>query len=196
MPSERLRQQIAFVREVDALKSISRQTWLLNQHRKENDAEHSWHITVMALLLQEYAPTEIDVPRVLHMMLIHDLVEIDAGDVLVYDEAARAAQHERERAAAERIFGILPADQAASWRAVWDEFEARETPEARYARALDRLQPLLHNLFTEGRAWREHGIRHEQVIATNAGIGEGAPELWDLARALIDQAVAAGHLAE
>ncbi len=193
--TDRLEQQLAFVREVDKLKHIFRRNWLLNGSRLENDAEHSWHLALMAFLLPEYAADEnLDVTRVLKMVVVHDLVEIDAGDTYAYDSKGRETQAERELRAADRIFSLLPPDQASEFRALWEEFEARETAEARYAGALDRLQPLMHNYFTEGRAWREHGITADQVVVRCHPIVDGAPRLWQYAEQLIADAVARGYL--
>jgi putative hydrolase of HD superfamily len=150
----------------------------------------------MALLLAEYAKDEgLDLFRVVKMVLLHDIVEIDAGDAFIYDVAAQAAKREREQRAAERIFGLLPEDLGAELRALWEEFEARETPEARFAYALDRFQPLLHNYRTEGAMWRRHGITRDQVVAVNQRIADGAPALWEYAKRLIDDAVVKGYLA-
>src|SRR5690606_17054776 len=150
MDNSRLAQQIRFIREVDKLKEIFRQTELINSRRAENDAEHSWHLCLLVILFAEYANTpDLNVLRVLKMLIIHDLVEIDAGDTFAYDEAAMAGQHERASRAADRIFGLLPEDQARDFRALWDEFEARQTPEARFAAACDRFQPMLLNLHTQ-----------------------------------------------
>ena len=196
MDRERLEQQIAFVREVDKLKTIRRQTLLTDASRRENDAEHSWHLALMALVLGEYANGRgIDLLHVIRMVLVHDLVEIDAGDTFCYDEAGNADKRERELAAAERIFNLLPPDQAEEIRALWDEFETSQTPEARFANALDRLQPLLHNLFTEGRMWQKHGIVKSQVVGRNRKIDDGAADLWAYASDLIEMAVHDGHLA-
>lgn len=196
MTSDRLRRQLAFIVEIDKAKSILRNSLVIEEGRRENDAEHAWHLAVMARLLAEYAREEIDVDRVIQMLLVHDLVEIDAGDAFVYDAAAREMQAEKERAAADRIFGLLPPDQAAALRAAWEEFEARQTPESKFAFALDRLQPLLLNFHTQGHAWRKHGVQRAQVMAVNASIANGAPELWKYARGLIDEAVRRGYLAE
>ena len=193
--TSRLNRQLDFIVQMDALKQVYRQTLLIGDRRPENDAEHSWHLALMAMVLREYATPEVDITRVLSMHLIHDLVEIDAGDTFAYDEAGHEDKEEREQAAADRIFALLPADQAREMRALWDEFEARVTPESRYAAALDRLQPLLLNYHTEGAAWVKHGILHEQVIARNSHIGEGAPKLWEYARQLIDDALKEGKLA-
>ena len=195
--NDRLSQQIRFVIEADKLKGVLRQTWLVDRSRRENDAEHSWHLALMAVLLAEYAAEGgLDLARVLKMVVVHDLVEIDAGDTFVYDEAGRSDQSDREREAADRIFSILPPDQAGEIRALWEEFEARRTPESRYAAALDRLQPLLCNYHTQGRAWREHGVTSDMVLARNRHMAEGAPQLWRYAEDLIRDAVRRGYLAE
>ncbi|MDX2455672.1 HD domain-containing protein [Desulfosarcina sp.] len=196
MDLQRLEQQIAFVREVDKLKTIDRQTLLTDASRQENDAEHSWHLALMALVLGEYAGGEaIDLLQVIRMVLVHDLVEIDAGDTYCYDEAGYADKAQRETTAAERIFNLLPPDQAAEIRALWDEFETSRTPEAKFANALDRLQPLMHNVFTNGQMWKKHGIVKSQVIGRNRKIADGAPDLWRFARDMIQKAIDDGHLA-
>ncbi len=196
MKRDRLERQITFVREVDKLKTIQRQTLLTDATRQENDAEHSWHLALMALILGEYADGgAVDLLHVIRMVLVHDLVEIDAGDTYCYDADGYADKAERETAAAERIFNLLPPDQATEIRALWDEFEAANTPEAKFANALDRLQPLIHNLFTNGRMWKKHGIVKSQVIGRNRTIADGAPDLWDYARDLIEKAVDNGNLA-
>ncbi|HET9443432.1 MAG TPA: HD domain-containing protein, partial [Acidimicrobiales bacterium] len=161
----------------------------------ENSAEHMWHLAVAVLVLAEHAEEPVDLARVLTMVLIHDVVEIDAGDTFLYDEAARAGQAERERAAADRLYGLLPDDQGRALRRLWEEFEARETPDARFAAALDRLQSVLLNLATDGRAWREHGITADRVRAANAHMARGSAALWNHVSALLDGAVARGHLA-
>ncbi len=192
--SDRLRQQLAFLLEIDKAKSIFRQSYLADASRKENDAEHMWHLALFVLVLAEHAREPIDVTRVLQMVLIHDIVEIDAGDVFVYDDVARQSKARLEQAAAERLYGLLPPDQGAEYRALWEEFEAKETPEARFAGAVDRLQPVLLNLTTHGRSWREHGIAADRVLALNARIAEGSPALWGHVEELLLQAVADGHL--
>lgn len=187
---------MAFILEADKLKEVFRQTILTQSRRSENSAEHSWHFALMVITLAEHANAPgLDVLRVLKMVLIHDLVEIDAGDTFAYDTANLAGQHEREARAADRIFGLLPTDQTAEFRALWDEFEARETPESRFAAACDRLHPMLLNARTEGYAWQKHGITRDRVIARNAHIVEGSTGLWDYALAMVNEAVAAGHLA-
>jgi putative hydrolase of HD superfamily len=196
MDMERLETQLGFVLEVEQLKQVFRQTVLIGDRRPENDAEHSWHLSLMAILLVEHAAEEVDLMKVLEMLLIHDVVEIDAGDTFAYDEVGNRDKDEREQQAADRLFGLLPEDQATAYRALWDEFEERQSPEARYAAALDRLQPLLLNFHTEGAAWQKHGIKKAQVMARNEHIGEGAPALWAYAQKLIDQAVAKGYMGE
>lgn len=193
--ADSLERQIEFVLEADKLKHILRQTVLLDRSRRENDAEHSWHLTLMAVVLCEHAAEpDLDLLKVLKMLVIHDLVEIDAGDTFCYDEEARRDQAEREGRAATRIFGLLPEDQGRAIHALWEEFEHHETAEARFAVAVDRAQPLLHNLMTEGHAWRAHGVRLAQVLERNERIADGAPGLWAYLRRLIDRAVDRGHL--
>ncbi len=198
MSNERLEMQMQFIIEIDKLKQIVRGTYLLDEARAENDAEHSWHIAVMAVLLCEYAAEpNINLLRVVKMLLIHDLVEIDAGDTLRYDEEGNKTKAAREQAAADRIFNILPPDQASDIRSLWEEFEARETPEAKFANALDRVQPLLHNYLTQGRSWREHEITVDQVLAKNIHVlEEGSPELAKYAKRMIQGAVEKGYLAK
>jgi putative hydrolase of HD superfamily len=196
MDPERLEQQIEFIREADKLKTIDRQTLLTDASRRENDAEHSWHLALMALLLGEYADGKnINLLHVVRMVLIHDMVEIDAGDTYCYDEAGYQDKAQRETAAADRIFNLLPTDQALQLRSLWNEFEAAETPESKFANALDRLQPLMHNVFTDGQMWKHHGVVKSQVIDRNRKIADGAPDLWAFARKLIEKAVNKGHLA-
>jgi putative hydrolases of HD superfamily len=193
---ERLDQQLRFVTEIGRLKGVLRQTMLTDPGRRENSAEHSWHLAVAALALAEHAPPGTDIGRVIAMVLVHDLVEIDAGDLFVYaDEAKQARQEEAERAAADRIFGLLPPDQAAAFRGLWDEFEERRTPEARFARGLDRLQPMLENLNVGGGTWQEHGITADQVLVKVRLIEDGSPALGRYARGLVARAVTAGILA-
>jgi putative hydrolases of HD superfamily len=193
--ASRLEQQLDFVRELDKLKRVLRQTQLMDGSRRENDAEHCWHLAMMALVLGEHAGSAVDLSRVVKMLLLHDVVEIDAGDTFLYASSdAAAAQVERESQAAERIFGLLPRDQADEFRALWEEFEARASDEAKFARALDRLQPLLHNHANGGGTWREFGITVEQVIAKKKLVAEGAPALWEFALQLIEESVRCGYL--
>ncbi len=191
----RLDQQIQFILEIDKLKSVLRRSYLINDPRHENSAEHSWHLALMAILLAEHANAPVDLLRVIKMLLIHDIVEIDAGDTYIYDSIGALDKALREQRAADRIFQLLPPDQASELRGLWDEFEARTTPEARFANALDRLIPLLHNYTTAGRSWQEHGITSDQVVARNRQINEGSTTLWTMAQQLIDDAVAQGYLA-
>ena len=179
---ERIEQQFEFIKEIDGLKKIGRQTYLRDASRKENDAEHSWHLAVMALLLQEYANETVDVLRVISMVLVHDMVELDAGDTYAYDETGNATKREREVVAAERIFHILPEDQAAFFRGLWDEFEEAETPEAKFAHTLDNIQPMMLNDATGGKAWREHQVKLSQVMGRQKKTAEGSDVLWKYAR--------------
>lgn len=192
--AERLRRQIEFVVEVDRLKGVLRRTVLTDRSRLENSAEHSWHLAILAMLLTEHAAQEVDLLRVLKMLLVHDVVEIDAGDTFCYDAAANLDKEEREQRAAERLFGMLPADQELELRGLWDEFELRQSAEARFAAALDRLQPMLHNYLTEGHSWREHGVVRAQVIERNRPMADGAPTLWRFAETFIQDAVRRGDL--
>ncbi|MEA2693024.1 MAG: hypothetical protein QOJ16_2411 [Acidobacteriota bacterium] len=192
--TDRIARQLEFILEIDRLKGIERRSWLLHSERRENSAEHSWHLAIMAMVLAEHAAEPVDLLKVVEMVLVHDIVEIDAGDTFRYDTAGEADRAEREGRAADRLFAILPAEQGAHLRARWEEFEARQTPEARFAAALDRLMPMLHNLHGNARGWRENGVTAERVLATNAVMGEGAPSLWQVARALVEQAVADGML--
>lgn len=194
MTSDRLSDQLGFILEIDKLKTVLRQTILTDSSRRENSAEHSWHITLMALLLREYASGDVDVFRVMKMLLIHDLVEIDCGDTFCYDEQGMIGKYEREQAAARRLFSLLPANQGQEFLALWEEFEARTTDDSRYANAMDRLQPLLHNYATQGGAWRSHGVTLDQVLARNRHIGDGAPDLWEYAARMLQEAVARGYL--
>lgn len=189
MDKERFDQQIRFILEIDKLKSVIRQSYLLAGARQENSAEHSWHVALMAMLLAEYAEQPVDSLRIIKMLLIHDVIEIDAGDTYCYDETGTLNQSSRENVAAERLFGLLPEDQGVKLRELWKEFEARTTPEAHYAATIDRLMPLLHNYHTEGRSWREHGIKKDQVIARNEAMKNGSLALWEFAMSLIDNAV-------
>ena len=197
LESERFNSQVEFILEVDKLKNILRRTTLLDRSRQENSAEHSWHIALIILVLSEYAEEDhLDLLRVIKLLLVHDLVEIDADDTYCYDEIGGRDQKAREMKAADRIFSILPADQAVSFRSLWDEFEARDTPESRFANALDRLQPFLHNYFTCGHTWRKHGIRKKQVIERMRSVDDGSHRLWGYISSLIDDAVDKGYLAK
>ena len=192
--TDRLARQIAFLLEIDQLKTVLRRSYLVDGTRLENSAEHSWHLAVMAMVLAEHAAAPVDSLRVLKMLLAHDIVEVDARDTYVYDEVGALDKAEREGQAADRIFGLLPPDQEQELRGLWDEFEARETPEAKFAAALDRLMPLLHNYQTQGRSWQEHGIVRRQVLTLNAHIADGSEALWRFAQSLIEEAVTKGYL--
>lgn len=179
---DRLEQQFQFIQEIDKEKFIGRQTYLSDGQRKENDAEHAWHLALMTILLSEHANKEIDVLKTVTMVLIHDIVEIDAGDTYAYDEVGKLTQRAREEAAAERIFGLLPEDQGEKLRQLWEEFEARETPEAKFARTMDNLQPIMLNAATDGRAWVEHNVHLSQIMKRNERTGEGSEKLWEYAQ--------------
>ena len=176
---ERLEQQFAFIREIDKEKFIGRQTYLTDGERKENDAEHAWHMAIMTVLLAEYSNEPIDVLKTVTMLLIHDLVEIDAGDTYAYDEEAKKTQRERELKGAERIFGMLPPDQGEKLRALWDEFEAGETPEARFAHTMDNIQPTMLNDASKGKAWATRGVHLSQILGRNKNTAKGSETLWN-----------------
>lgn len=181
MSNSRLKQQLEFCLEADKEKKIGRQTYISDASRKENDAEHAWHMALMTLILSEYANEEIDVLKTISMILIHDIVEIDAGDTYAYDEEAKKSQKEREEKAADRIFNMLPEDQKQKFRLLWEEFEAAETKEAKFARTMDNLQPLMLNDATDGRSWNERGVRISQILKRNANTAKGSKELWEYA---------------
>lgn len=182
MDMDRLEQQFRFILEIDKEKFIGRQTYLSDGQRKENDAEHAWHMALMVVLLSEYANEEIDVLKTMTMLLLHDIVEIDAGDTYAYDEAGKATQEERERKAADRIFALLPEDQGKKLRGLWEEFEAQETPEAKFARTMDNLQPMMLNAATDGKAWTEHGVHLSQIMKRNQRTHLGSETLWEYAQ--------------
>jgi putative hydrolase of HD superfamily len=191
-PDDRLAAQLEFLLEADRLKQIERRTTIVGGARRENSAEHSWHLALFALVLAEHADEPIDLTRVLTMLLLHDLVEVDAGDTFIYDDDGLASKAEREQAAADRLFGLLPAEQGAALRAMWEEFEERATPDARFAGALDRLQPVLLNHANDGGPWREHGVEAARIRAVNRRIEDGSGALWAAALRRIDDAVARG----
>lgn len=194
MQSDRLHQQIQFILEIDRLKNILRQTLLTDSSRRENSAEHSWHIAVMAIVMAEYAPENTDIMRAVKMLLIHDLVEIDAGDTPCYDVQGNVDKADREQQAADRLFGLLPIDQSAELRQLWEEFEAQTTATARFATALDRLQPLLHNQQTKGENWQRFQVTRREVERRVAPIAVGSPQLWAFTQQVLDDCVAAGYL--
>ena len=181
MDNKRLEKQFDFFREIDKEKFIGRQTYLTDGERKENDAEHAWHMAIMTVLLAEYANEKIDVLKTVMMLLIHDLVEIDAGDTYAYDEEGKKTQHEGEEKAAKRIFGLLPEEQGEKLMALWEEFEAYETPEANFAHTMDNIQPVMLNDATDGKAWLEHGVHLSQILGRNKKTAEGSRELWQYA---------------
>jgi len=191
----RLTRQLAFIRELDKLKSVLRRTSLIDRSRLENSAEHSWHLAAMALTLAEYAPPDADLSRVIEMLLVHDVVEIDAGDTFAFDAAANVGKLDRETLAAARLFGMLPNDAGIRLRALWDEFEQGRTSTARFANALDRLQGLLMNDAPgDGGTWRIHGVTSTQVLARMAPIKVGAPALWPVVLDAVERAVRKGHV--
>jgi putative hydrolase of HD superfamily len=194
MPAERLRRQLAFVDELERLKQVLRRNVISDRSRRESSAEHSWHLGLMVLCLAEHAATPIDLGRALGMALVHDLVEIDAGDTFVHGEYDPAEKAERERRAAERIFGLLPADQAACLLELWRDFEQGRSAEAKLVRVVDRLQPVLLHRATGGVVWQEHAVRRSQVAARLAEIEHDAPALWPVVQQILADAVARGEL--
>jgi len=193
--AERLKRQLAFIVEIDQVKNILRKTKLFSGSRFENDAEHSWTVCVMAAILQEHANFAVDIGKVIRMLLIHDIVEVDAGDVFLYSPQRQQTRGAEEKAA-ERIFGLLEGDQKQEYIDLWREFEDRQSNEAKFAAVFDRLEPVLQNWLNEGSSWKEHGIRRSQVLEKNRIIAEGSAELWELAQYLINDSVARGYLAE
>lgn len=194
--NERWEKQLTFCRELDKEKSISRVTHLIGRARPENDAEHAWHMALMAYLLQEYANEPIDIGRTILMILLHDVVEIDAGDTYAYDPdpTRKASQRERESAAADRLFSMLPEDQGRALRSLWEEFDAYETPEARFAHTMDNFQPMLLNDANQGQDWLDHGIVRSQVLERNAKTGSGSETIWAYMQTVIDKHVRQGSL--
>lgn len=193
--SPRLAQQIRFLREIDGLKTVLRMTSVADRSRRENSAEHSWHIATMAVTLAEHAPSDVHIDRVVRMLLVHDIVEVDAGDTFAFDLAGNHDKADRERAAADRLFGVLPVETGAAFRALWEEFEAGQTPDARMANALDRFAALLQNTAAgDGGTWRTHGISRDAVLRRMDPIREGLPALWPYVLQVVDEAVAAGHV--
>ncbi|MGN0667189.1 MAG: HD domain-containing protein [Huintestinicola sp.] len=209
--NERLQKQIGFLLEADRMKNLYRQTYIINDEsrgasmrefkgekevykRRENDAEHSFHLALFAMILAEHANADIDVMRVMKMVLIHDIVEIDAGDTYCYDAKGYESKREREEKAADRLFGMLPDDQRDELRSLWEEFEAMNTPESKFAAAIDRMQPMLLNYSKDGVSWREHGIGYDQVYDRNKHIAEGSEELWSYMESILDMAAEKGSL--
>ena len=193
---DRLKRQMEFALEIDKEKNVFRQTHLSGKGRNENDAEHAWHMAIMAYLLKEYSNSEIDISRVMIMCLIHDIVEIDAGDTYAYDKEGLATQKEREDAAKERIFSILPEDQKKELTALFDEFEENKTPESKFAHAMDNLQPLMLNNSNGGGDWREHGVTKEQVYGRQSKTREGSGKLYELTDKIIREHISKGNIKE
>ena len=191
---ERLKKQLDFLLEIDKEKEIYRQTHILGGKRRENDAEHAWHMAIMAFVLQEYANETVDVLRVMKMVLMHDLVEIYAGDTYAYDESGKETQRERELAAAERTFGMLPEDQGKEFRTIWDEFEEKKTPEAKFARMLDNYQPLSRNNANQSGDWRAHNVARSQVEKRNEISKEGSQVMGQVIADIIEENVRKGNL--
>lgn len=189
-----LLQQINFIKEIDKIKYIERKTKLFNSDRRENDAEHSWHLAMMAIVLAEHSDVPIDVLKVLKMVLIHDIVEIDAGDTFIYDTEKNHTNTEEERKAANRIFGMLPKEQADEFISIWEEFERGETSEAKFAKSMDRFEPLLQNVSNNGGTWTEFGVTYNKVYEKKKEIKEGSSSLWSHAENLINQSVEKGIL--
>ncbi len=192
--NDRIKKQLDFMLELDKMKNLYRQTYVLHEDRKENDAEHSWHLAILAMLLSEYAAQPVDVLHVMKMVLIHDVVEIDAGDTYCYDAEGYKSKADREEKAAQRIFGLLPDDQREEFYTLWREFEDSETNDARFAAMLDRLQPIMLNYTNGGRSWQEHGIHKEQVLARNLPYLSESEQLADVIRSVIDDAAEKGWL--
>lgn len=194
MASENLTKQIEFIREIDKIKYIRRRTKLFGSDRNENDAEHSWHLAVMAMVLSGYSNAEIDLPKVIKMVLIHDIVEIDAGDTFIYDQNKNHENTEEETRAAQRIFSILPEKQAKEFIEIWNEFEEGVSNEAKFAKSMDRLEPLLQNTSNNGGTWKEFGVKYQTVYDKKKLIKDGSAELWDYAEKLIEDSVEKGIL--
>lgn len=193
--NDRLKKQMEFIMEMDKEKGIGRQTYILKGDRKENDAEHSWHLALMAMLLSEYSNEEVDVAKVMSMVLVHDLIEIDAGDTFAYDDKGNETKRERELAAAERIFNLLPEDQAAKLRGLWDEFEEAKTPEAKFALAMDSVQPLMLNDASGGKSWREHDVEAGRVLERiEKKIAPGSNVLAEMTRNVVEENIEKGNL--
>ena len=194
MQTENLLKQIEFIKEIDKLKYIQRKTKLFNSDRHENDVEHSWHLGMMAIVLAEHANKAIDMLKVIKMVMIHDIVEIDAGDTFMYDKQKNHSNTEEERKAAQRIFGLLPGNQAEELIAIWEEFEAGESEEARFAKAMDRFEPLLQNTSNQGGTWREFDVKYATVFEKKSIIKNGSTTIWNYAEELINQSVENGIL--
>lgn len=192
--NEKLKRQIEFAITIDKMKNVFRRSLITDGSRRENDAEHSWHFAMLAMLLEEYSAEKVNIERVLKIALVHDLVEVYAGDTFAYDSEGNADKLEREIAAAEKLFDSLDSEQGAELRALWDEFEAKETPEARYANAIDRIQPLMLNFMTNGHTWKQGNVHAPQVLERMAIIKTAAPELWSVVEGIINTSIEIGIL--
>ncbi|WP_025764440.1 HD domain-containing protein [Dyadobacter tibetensis] len=194
MKNEKLLQQIDFIREIDKIKYIQRKTKLFNSDRRENDAEHSWHLAMMAMVLHEHSDDPVDLLKVIKMVLIHDIVEIDAGDTFIYDQHKNHDNTDEEMKGAERIFGLLPEAQAKEMMELWKEFEAGHSNEAKFAKSMDRLEPLLQNVSNNGGTWKEFGVKYQAVYNKKKVIEQGSNSLWEYAEELLDKSVERGIL--
>lgn len=194
LENKKLKSQLDFLVEIDKMKNIFRRTVIIDKSRRENDAEHSWHFAMLAMILEEYSSQKVDVTKAIKIALVHDLVEVYAGDTFAYDEKAKQDKRQRELEAADKIFGMLPEEQGAYIRALWDEFEAKETPESKYANVCDRLQPLMHNYLTDGHTWKEGDVHAPQVLERMDIIRETAPELWKAVEGMVKISIEQGIL--
>lgn len=194
METSRFEQQMRFLVEIDQMKNVLRQTLLADGSRRESDAEHSWHLAMYAMLLSEYAPEPVDVSRVIRMVLVHDLIEIYAGDTFCYDKEGNRDKAAREAAAADRLYALLPADQAGEYRALWEEFDRMDTPDSRFAAALDRVQPIINNYLTEGHTWKLGHVTSAQVYERMAPVKNGLPEAWKVVEWIINTSIEKGFL--
>ncbi len=192
--NERLKKQIEFITEIDKLKNIYRQTYVLGEDRKENDSEHSWHIAILAFLLAEYSNEPIDILKTIKLVLIHDIVEIDAGDTYYYDDDGYKTKEIREEKASQRIFGLLPDDQRSEMYELWREFEDRKTPESKFANVIDHVQPIILNYSKQGIAWKEHNISKNQVLERNSYMKDGSEDLWNCINEIVNDANKKGWL--
>ena len=191
-----LQQQLDFLLELDKSKSVYRQTYLSDGSRKENDAEHSWHLAVMVMLLSDYANEKIDVLRTLKMVLLHDIIEIDAGDTYAYDVKANETKETRERLAADRLYGLLPQPQKEEYLKIWEEFEAMDTPEARFANTIDKLQPVMLTNAANGKSWKEHQVKESQIMGRNVRTHEGSEEIWQHFKKIIEENIENGNISK
>lgn len=194
LENKKLKSQLDFLVEIDKMKNIFRRTVIIDKSRRENDAEHSWHFAMLAMILEEYSSQKVDVTKAIKIALVHDIVEVYAGDTFAYDEKAKQDKRQRELEAADKIFGMLPEEQGAYIRALWDEFEAKETPESKYANVCDRLQPLMHNYLTDGHTWKEGDVHAPQVLERMDIIRETAPELWKAVEGMVKISIEQGIL--